>query len=210
MSEEQPLLAQDDPESLNNKTATGSWREATAHFLEHPILHKIVITLIALDAACVLADLTYTFLSTECPAPENPDWLEILAHISLAITTLFLIEIPLTLWALGIQHLNPFGPVPHASLHLFDAIIILTTFALEVFLGGKEQELAGLLIILRLWRLVKLVGGVAVGVGEVDEETAEALAETRRELEKTKAELATVQDENLELRASLNQFPQQS
>jgi voltage-gated hydrogen channel 1 len=55
--------------------------------------------------------------------------------------------------------MNPFGSVPHASLHLFDAIIILVTFALEVFLGGKEQELAGLLIIFRLWRLVKLVGG---------------------------------------------------
>jgi len=52
---------------------------------------------------------------------------------------------------------------------------------------------------------VKLVGGVAVGVGEVDEQTLEALAETRRELEKTKAELATAREENLHLRESLNQ-----
>ena len=83
----------------------------------------------------------------------------VLSYISLVITSLFLFEIPLTIWALGLQYLNPFGPVPHASLHLFDSIIIITTFVLEVVLRGKEQELAGLLVVLRLWRLVKLVGG---------------------------------------------------
>jgi len=160
--------------------------------------------LIAIDAVCVLADLAYTFLTPDCPAPESPEWLEVFAHISLVITTLFLIEIPLSLWALGFQHLNPFGPAPHASLHLFDALVIVTTFTLEVTLRGKEQELAGLLVILRLWRLVKLVGGVAVGVGEIDEATMELLEETRRELEKTKAELATAQEENKKLKEKLN------
>ena len=122
-----------------------------------------IIIQIVIDAACVLADLGYTFLTPDCPSPaepENPEWLEVLAHISLAITTLFLIEIPISLWALGLQHMNPFGPSLHASLHIFDAIIIVTTFTLEVILRGKEQELAGLLIVLRLWRLVKLVGGI--------------------------------------------------
>ena len=82
-----------------------------------------------------------------------------LSLISIAITTLFLIEIPLTLWSLGPEFYKPQGRFPHASLHLFDAIVIVTTFVLEVILRGKERELAGLLIILRLWRLLKLVGG---------------------------------------------------
>lgn len=109
----------------------------------------------------MLADLTYTFLSSGCTpeGPEAPQWLEILAHISLVITTLFLIEIPLTLWAFGVEFYNPLGKVTHARLHLFDALIIVTTFVLEVVLKGRERELAGLLIILRLWRLIKLVGG---------------------------------------------------
>lgn len=117
-----------------------------------------------MDAACVLADLSYSFLSPTCAPPgedDSPAWLEVLAQVSLAITTLFLVEIPLTLWALGVQYVNPFGPVAHAGLHAFDSIIILTTFVLEVILRGKEQELAGLLVILRLWRLVKLVGGAS-------------------------------------------------
>lgn len=48
--------------------------------------------------------------------------------------------------------------------------------------------------------------GVAVGVGEIDEATIEALAEARRELDKTKVELAAAREENLELRQRLDQF----
>lgn len=110
----------------------------------------------------MLADLAYTFLSTDCTpieGPETPLWLNILANVSLVITTLFLAEIPFTLWALGAQYYNPRGPVVHAILHLFDALVILTTFILEIVLRGRERELASLLVILRLWRLVKLGQG---------------------------------------------------
>jgi len=109
-----------------------------------------------------LIDLAYTLLSSECDTPggiEAPAWLEVLSVISIVITTLFLIEIPLTLWSIGSEFYNPYGRFPHAPLHIFDAIVIVTTFVLEVVLRGKERELAGLLVILRLWRLLKLVGG---------------------------------------------------
>lgn len=114
----------------------------------------------------MLADLAYTVLSDTCSPVEGPDaphWLNILSHISLAITTLFLAEIPVTLWSLGFSFYNPWGSVLHAGLHLFDAFVIIVTFVLEVVLKGRERELAGLLIILRLWRLVKLVGGQTNG-----------------------------------------------
>jgi voltage-gated hydrogen channel 1 len=109
----------------------------------------------------MLVDLAYTLLSSDCAMPidEPPDWLEVLSLISTLITTLFLVEIPLTIWSLGFKFYNSRGPITHASLHVFDALIILTTFMLEVVLRGRERELAGLLIILHLWRLLKLVGG---------------------------------------------------
>ncbi len=71
--------------------------------------------------------------------------------------------------AFGPQFLNPFGPVTHAGLHAFDALIIVTTFVLEIILRGKERELAGLLIVLRLWRLVKLVGGDFLGYSLINQ-----------------------------------------
>lgn len=49
MSEQQPLLAQpvDDPESQGYGSASVSWRTKTAKALEHPVLHKTVITLVS-------------------------------------------------------------------------------------------------------------------------------------------------------------------
>ncbi|KAG6878689.1 hypothetical protein C0993_011504 [Termitomyces sp. T159_Od127] len=114
-----------------------------------------------------------------------------------------MLEIPLATWAFGLSFYNPFGGVIHAGLHLFDALIIITTFILEIGLKGRERELAGLLIILRLWRLVKLVGGVAVGAGEMEEETARMLAETLKQLRDVKTELSVVRGENHELRQRL-------
>ncbi|KAH9952182.1 hypothetical protein B0H21DRAFT_17404 [Amylocystis lapponica] len=203
MSEQQPLLPShnaSDPEATKHT----SWRERTAEILESPILHKTVISLVLIDSACVLADLGYTFLSEDCTPSEGPDapvWLTVLAHISLAITTFFLVEIPITLWASGLAYFNPRGRVPHATLHLFDAIVILTTFVLEVVLRGRERELASLLIILRLWRLVKLVQGIAVSAGEFEEQDARLLEETRQELEGVIVALAEARDENAKLRA---------
>ena len=148
--------------------------------------------------------------------------MEVLSNISLTINFLFLFEIPLTLWAFGIRYMNPFGSVPHASLHLFDSIIIITTFVLEVILRGKERELAGLIVVLRLWRLVKLVGGkvpisldllfimvivvagVVIGAGEMEEENAHILAETKQQLEEAMAQLSEARDENMRLRARFN------
>lgn len=156
-------------------------KERTANALESNVLHYTVIVLVCLppqtkqhnscfsncgpkvfvDTSFVLADLIYTLLTPNCTptGPDSPLWLEVLSNLSLAITTLFLLEIPFSLWALGFQHYNPVGGAPHASLHAFDAVVITTTFVLELALKGRERELAGLLVILRLWRLVKLVGG---------------------------------------------------
>jgi hypothetical protein len=116
---------------------------------------------LTIDVACVIADLGYDFLTRHCDKSPQPDpaWLEVLAHVSLAITAIFLVEISLALFAFGPNFFNPFGKVPLAPLHLFDAFVIITTFVLEVVLKGKEEELAALLITLRFWRIVKLVEG---------------------------------------------------
>lgn len=45
--------------------------------------------------------------------------------------------------------------------------------------------------------------GVAVGAGEVEEETAKALTETRQELEEVTRHLTLVRDENQQLRVRI-------
>jgi len=217
-SEQDPLLPssgfQERPDVDQSQGGLlSTWRIRVAEALESASVHKLVITLIVIDAICVLVDLAYTLLASDCEIPGGdsaPDWLEVLALVSTVITTVFLIEIPLTLWSLGFEFYDPRGPVPHAILHVFDAIIIVTTFVLEVVLKGKERELAGLLIILRLWRLLKLVGGVAVGAGEIEEDTYKELARAKRELEDSRFALNRAQTENQELRARLTWLESQA
>ncbi|KAF8894557.1 hypothetical protein BD779DRAFT_1467157 [Infundibulicybe gibba] len=194
MSEQQPLI----PVHAGRTEGNQTWHERAGELLESRTLHKTVIALITIDAA--LHDIVPNLYPE---GPDAPEWLEILSHISLIITTLFVVEIPLTLWAFGPKFYNPLGGVTHARLHLFDAFIIVTTFALEVVLRGKERELAGLLVILRFWRLVKLVGGIAVGAGELTEEDAVELVKTREELGRTRIELHQTQEENQRLRQRL-------
>ncbi|KAH9857013.1 hypothetical protein C2E23DRAFT_806261 [Lenzites betulinus] len=215
MSEQDPLLPSTsnydthDAIEAQDHSSKSTYRHCqirAAEFLESRPLHYTVITLVLIDSACVLADLGYTFLSNDCTPIEGPDtplWLNILANISLVITTLFLAEIPVSLWALGARYYNPAGPVAHAVLHLFDALVILTTFILEIVLRGRERELASLLVILRLWRLVKLVQGIAVSAGELDEQQAEELIETRQQLKVAHASLEAIRQENQELRARI-------
>lgn len=139
---------------------TQSWRGRTAALLKAETTHVLILVLIAIDSACVIADLAFTFLNEDCDhvPSQEPSWLAALSQTSLVITCIFLIELPLTIFAFGASYyLNP--------LHFFDASIIIATFALEVtpvLHNGKERQLAGLIIILRLWRLIRLAGGPRV------------------------------------------------
>ncbi|KIM55885.1 hypothetical protein SCLCIDRAFT_1220869 [Scleroderma citrinum Foug A] len=205
-AEQQPLLPISDASPSRSQRSSGltAWRESIAQVLESPLFHQFILTLIVIDVACVVADVGYSFLAEGCSpveGPESPPWLEVLANISLAINTVFLLEIPLALWCFGIHYFLPLSDTPHSSLHLFDAIIIIATIVLEFALKGKERELVGLLITLRMWRIVKLVGGIAVGAGEVEEEVLKELEETKRKLEGTTAALAKAREENRKLRA---------
>lgn len=82
----------------------------------------------------------------------------------------------------------------------FDLPYRLQTFVLEVVLKGREREVAGLLIVLRLWRIVKLVGGVAVGAGELAEAQSKEFGEVKAELDRTREQLAALQRDNTDLR----------
>lgn len=158
------------------------------------------------------------------------------------------------MWAFGLQYFNPLRgvcsfdslvsvkgddpegrearqKVTYGALHLFDACVVITTFVLEVALKGRERELAGLLVLLRLWRLVKLVGGlsflycfdrwivtdlcllvrcpgVAVGAGEISEHEAQELVDTKQDLENTKQALAEALEKNRILRQRLGSVGQ--
>ncbi|CAG8687363.1 5063_t:CDS:2, partial [Racocetra fulgida] len=114
---------------------------------------------------------------------------QILSSIAFIIDCVFMIEIALHLFVFGLSY---YFKGSNWHLHLFDATIIITTFFLELFLKGKQREAAGLLIVFRLWRLVKMLSAFAVGMGEYYDERAENLKIKAEGLEK---ELNKILDE---------------
>jgi len=138
-----------------------------------------------------------------CGERHEPEWIDALTTVSLAIVCIFIAEIALQLWALGPQFFNPFGKEPHAVFHILDAAVVLATFAVEVALHGQKRDVAGLVIMLRLWRLVKLVSNVAVATGDIEEVQERKLRDSLQELSRTREELMATREEVKELRKRL-------
>ncbi|ORX51536.1 hypothetical protein DM01DRAFT_1079497 [Hesseltinella vesiculosa] len=158
----------------------------------------------------------YTFFH-ECDSPDtlmfvqpSESWLiafEMAETISISITCLFILECFLSLVAFGPQFYLP--GTEHWKLHVFDVVVVVSTFVLEIVLRGKEREVAGLLIILRLWRIVKVMEAVVVGLSLSNDEEVERLQHELDSLKDSYAaltkELAQQRQENESLKQSCPQ-----
>ncbi|KAF0431526.1 hypothetical protein F8M41_005378 [Gigaspora margarita] len=142
--------------------------------------HLFVLFLVSADFLCVLTTIVISFLWPEMEREEHYIF-ETLSLIAFIIDCVFMVEIAFHLFVFGLGY---FFKDSNWFVHLFDATIVTTTFILELSLKGKEREVAGLLIIFRLWRLIKMLGTVAAGMGEYYDERSENLKKRAEELEK--------------------------
>jgi hypothetical protein len=139
-------------------------REKLAQNFESSQAHWIILGLVTADFISVLSVIIVSFLWPEFEEKEHILF-AILEYIAFTLNAIFVLEVILKLFIFGIRY---FIKDHHWTLHLFDAVIIITTFLLDIFLSGKQREVAGLLILFRLWRLVKALSTVAVGIIEYD------------------------------------------
>ncbi|KAF8926574.1 hypothetical protein BGZ47_002653 [Haplosporangium gracile] len=190
-----PTDDQDTTVNTPSEEDTSSSRYQIGEILESKKAHILILTLTAIDVALVILQIAASLLHFD--DTKEAEWiLELLAHSSLAIVSFFVLEIILKIYAFGLGYF--WTGNPHGILHLADAIIIIISFLLEVFLKGEEQELGALLIIFRLWRIVKLTGTVAIETVEHNQATVTALEQRIKVLEK---ELKESQSEVQRLRA---------
>ncbi|KAI8367012.1 hypothetical protein EDC96DRAFT_442580 [Choanephora cucurbitarum] len=163
------------------------WRESLGEKLENEKFHWAVLSLVLIDAVCVIVQIAYTFFN-ECQMPDllskSPDLylaFEIAESVSIFICIMFMFECVLSLVAFGPRYYWP--GYPHWKLHLFDVVVVSTTFVLEVILKGKEREVAGLLIIFRLWRVVKIIEAAIRSVSFSQQEELDDLKAAYAELQ---------------------------
>jgi hypothetical protein len=73
--------------------------------------------------------------------------------------------------------------------HCFDAFVIVSSFVIDVVTHGTLEEIGSLIIILRLWRFVKVVDELGVSAEERTEEFENKLMALERENESLRARI---------------------
>ncbi|XP_061581942.1 voltage-gated hydrogen channel 1-like [Cololabis saira] len=160
----------------------------------------VVVFLIILDAFFVLAelliDLSVIKLEHGHIAPE------VFHYLSLALLTFFMIELAGKLFAYRLEFFEH-------KFEVFDAVVVVVSFVLDVVFIFHEDAFdgMGLLILLRLWRVARIINGILVSVKTRAhqkihklKESYDHLVERATELQKRSDEL---EQENQKLKALL-------
>ncbi|EPS43358.1 hypothetical protein H072_2679 [Dactylellina haptotyla CBS 200.50] len=170
-----------------------------------PLWHRSILALIILDTLVVLSVLLLNLFICELSHPSAPPGvpdnlpgsnnptvirrlkvaLDILQETSFVLSCVFLAELFVTLVAFGLRYLKQW-------IHAIDAAVITLGFLVGVVLkNGVVEEVAGLVVVLRLWRLIKIA----------EECVVEAYQESDEEMGRLKTRVEQLEKENSELRA---------
>jgi len=159
-------------------------RAQLRRFLTSRAGHYSVLLLVSLDVSCIFADFIINLFTCEARSAQSA-WntaLEALGIVSLVFSCLFMVELLASIWAFGAAYFK-------SKFHCFDALIIVAGFVVDVLLRGVIEEVASLVVILRLWRVVKIIEELSVGAQEQMEDLIEKVTDLQRENEELKAEV---------------------
>lgn len=111
-----------------------------------------VVALVLIDSLIVIAEL---ILEAKHHELENKTFPHILHYMSIGILGVFLVEIVLKIFAFRAEFFRH-------KLEIFDAFVVVLSFALDI--SFWEQEGIDLIIVLRLWRVARILNGVVMSV----------------------------------------------
>lgn len=158
------------------------WRKELGEALDSTPAHVVIVVLLLVDLLATVVDILKTvhnkthdlsacvnYLETcQCVDPfEITESWEFLYWISISILTILALNVLALLVAFGKAFFLHPG-------YVLDLVVVGTALGLEIFL---DSDTVGLLIILTLWRIVR----VAHGIFEVTDEAWEKEVETFRE-----------------------------
>ncbi|XXH03481.1 hypothetical protein Hte_009886 [Hypoxylon texense] len=160
-------------------------QKATASFMNSRPKHWLVLVLIILDVAGILSDIFIALITCELGV-EHDEWVAPtrngLTIFSLSLSCVFLVELLLSVFADGWSYFSSW-------LHIFDAFVIVAGFAIDLLEHNVAEEIASLIVILRLWRFVEIVDEFSVEASEQTEEQTGELRKRNRDLEARSAAL---------------------
>ncbi|XP_017454007.1 voltage-gated hydrogen channel 1 isoform X1 [Rattus norvegicus] len=119
----------------------------------------IIICLVVLDALLVLAELLLDLRIIEPDLSVKKYSTKVFHYLSLAILAFFVLEISLKVFVFRLEFF-------HHKFEILDAIVVVVSFVLDLILLFKNHhfEALGLLILLRLWRVARIINGIIISV----------------------------------------------
>ncbi|KAG7322882.1 hypothetical protein KOW79_014228 [Hemibagrus wyckioides] len=117
----------------------------------------VVVTLVILDALFVLCELLLDLSIIE--ADEHHIAPQVFHYLSLALLTFFMVELGFKLYAFQLEFF-------HHKFEVFDGIVVIVSFILDIVYISKENAFdgMGLIILLRLWRVARIINGILLSV----------------------------------------------
>jgi membrane protein implicated in regulation of membrane protease activity len=134
--------------------------------------------LIVLDVAGILTDIFIALITCELNREDEP-WVaptrQALTTFSLVMSCIFMVELGLSVFSDGAQFFSSW-------FHRLDAFVIVGSFAVDLLEHGVAEEIASLIVVLRLWRFVKIVQEFSVEQSEQTEELRRRIEELEKQL----------------------------
>ncbi|EXJ77426.1 hypothetical protein A1O3_09652 [Capronia epimyces CBS 606.96] len=157
-----------------------SLRRHLQRFLSSKYGHYFVILLVSADISCIFADFLISLHICEHAGDKGFDlraWQkanDVLGFISLAFSCLFMAELLGSVFAFGLEYFR-------FKFHMFDALVILAAFIIDVLLRGPLEEAGSLVVVFRLWRIFKIIEEFSTGANDELEDLQERIEALERE-----------------------------
>ncbi|KAG1970841.1 voltage-gated hydrogen channel 1 [Pimephales promelas] len=179
-----------------------SFRDSLRRLYKTERFQIVVVCLVVLDAIFVLCELLIDLSIIQ--ADHHRIAPQVFHYLSLALLTFFMVELCGKIFAYRLEFL-------HHKFEVFDGIVVVVSFILDIVYITKEDafDAMGLLILLRLWRVARIINGILLSVKNRAHHKVQKLKEINGNLVYQVNELqernTKMDEENARLRALLKQ-----
>ncbi|KAI5622593.1 voltage-gated hydrogen channel 1 [Silurus asotus] len=159
-----------------------TFREALKRLFGSERFQIAVVCLVILDAAFVLCELLLDLSIIEVDKHHIAP--QIFHYLSLSLLTFFMVELCFKLYAFRLEFF-------HHKFEVFDAIVVVVSFILDIVYISQESafDAMGLLILLRLWRVARIINGILLSVKSQADHKVNKLKEENSNLHEQISEL---------------------
>lgn len=160
-AEQTPLLpAYHDGQSAGKPSHT-FLKQRTARFLASKAGHYSVLALVSVDIAGIFTAFILQLFTCEghIGSETSAKAEKAIDIASLVFSCFFVLELGASVWVFGWKYF-------HSKFHCLDAAVILVGFLVDVLLKGLLEEVGSLVVIMRLWRVFKIIEELSAGAEE--------------------------------------------